>query len=337
MGRLSRAEVGEPHEGTLPILSLCIPTYNRPEWLGRAIRSIVAQGVTAGIEVLVSDNSQGTESRDVVTECLGDWPGAWSYHQNVPTVPMIENFNRLIARATGRYVLMLSDDDYLLPGGLALALETLGSTDRAACLFGVHIVDAEERVRKRPGFGRARYFPPQAAVRQLLSNSSFVRFPGIAVKTSVLREFGSFDPETLNMCDLDMWFKVFSKYGVRCVPGFVSAYTTHVEAHTMTMFRTEILDLLIDFFARVERSGTVPPERLDRYRSLFFHQYILAGTYRNLRWHGRQAARDAFSLFGHEAMRALKVPMKWLPLRMAFAIFLGQPRRAIGALPGVGD
>lgn len=323
------ARGSEPARPATPLLSICIPTYNRPEWLRRTVLSVTAQEATDSIELLISDNSEGRESCHVVQECLRNWGGNWNYEQNTPTVPMVENFNRLILRASGRFVLMLSDDDYILPGGLALAVAGLErNVDRAACLFGVHVVNHRSRVLKRSGFLRPHYLAPEPALRKLLTNSSFVRFPGIAVRREVLIQCGLFNHATPNICDLDMWYKVFAAHGVQCMPGYVSAYTVHQGASTMTMFRPQVLDLLLQLFESVEASGTVPTREMIRYKSTFFHQYILAGTYRSLRWHGPKEARKTFSLFEHEAIRAMKRPLKWTLVRSVFALLLGYPDRS---------
>ena len=53
-------------------------------------------------------------------------------------------------------------------------------------------------------------------------------------------------------------------------------------------------------------------------KGLFFHQFILGGTYRLLRGLRLSDAKRVMGLFSSEAVRDLPTPAKWRPIRMAF-------------------
>jgi glycosyltransferase involved in cell wall biosynthesis len=310
-----------------PILSLCIPTYNRPEWLERALTSARRALDDGRVELVISDNSTDTRSRDVVHRCLAAWPGGWQYVHNEPSLSMIENFNQTIERASGQFILMLSDDDYLVEGGVKAALGAIETYPEATVyLFGTRVVDANDNVLKQRMFSDYRQLTPRQATARLLSNSSFVRFPDVIAKREALLEAGLFEASALNTCDLDMWLKLFGRYGVLCVPRTVAAYTVHPGAHTMQMFTAEMLELLSGYFEPERYAGLFGEHHLERFKSLFFHQYILAGTYRSLCWHGWRAARETFGLFDSPPARELRPPLKWLPLRFACTLAFGPPR-----------
>ncbi len=292
--------------------------------------SVIQQTQGGDVELVISDNSPGSESTDVVQSALGAWPGRWTYMHNETTIPMIANINQAISRSIGDYVLILSDDDYLLPGSLQPSLEFLQEDlDRPACLFGGQIVDKTERVLKRSSFPEHVFLEPADALDRLFADSGFVRSPAMIVNREALVDVGMFDPSTHNVCDIDLWFKLFSRHGLHCVPVALSAYTVHRKAFTMSKFNTKTIDLLLDVFARAEASGAISPAEAVRYRALFLHQYILAGTYRSLRWQGFSAAQKVFGLFAHEDVRELPVPGKWSAMRTLFGLLLGRPRIAM--------
>ncbi|MEB3160456.1 MAG: glycosyltransferase [Synechocystis sp.] len=61
---------------------------------------------------------------------------------------MAQNWNQAIALATGKYVMVLHDDDFFVAGGLdRLVAQLRGLADQyPVCLFGVQVVDDRERV-----------------------------------------------------------------------------------------------------------------------------------------------------------------------------------------------
>ena len=108
------------------LLSICVPTRDRPELLLRNLRAVLGQ-ITPGdpVEVLVSDNSDGSATAEAVSE-LTRQGALIGYARNVPTVSMSVNHNLLIERARGEYILFVHDDDYLLEDGLQAILKSLG-------------------------------------------------------------------------------------------------------------------------------------------------------------------------------------------------------------------
>ncbi|HUG83677.1 MAG TPA: glycosyltransferase family 2 protein, partial [Euzebya sp.] len=138
-----------------PVLSVCIPTYNRPDMLERALRSVTdgPRPPAGEVEIVVSDNSTDERSRHLSTSLLGGWDGPTQYVLNRPGVGAEPNFNRCLELATGTWVLILHDDDYLLRGvePLLKAIRTASDGVRVQ-LFGVQVVDQHERVIKRQTF-----------------------------------------------------------------------------------------------------------------------------------------------------------------------------------------
>jgi len=97
----------------VPLVSIGIPTYNRAERLRRAIGSAAGQTVE-DLEILVYDDGSTDETPAVCAEWAARDPRirvARHEPNNGPTA----NFNALFADSRGRYVLMLSDDDWLDP------------------------------------------------------------------------------------------------------------------------------------------------------------------------------------------------------------------------------
>jgi glycosyltransferase involved in cell wall biosynthesis len=298
-----------------------MPTRNRPELLERALGSALeaTASVAGQVEVTVSDGSDDDASGQVARRLLADWPGGYRYVHNRPPLSLPENINRAMQLATGEWTLQLHDDDYLLSGAGRVILETIRRTPAGEriLLFGVDIVDVEGVAHRRQRFRHERYLEPEAALRQVLRNSSFVRMPAAVVHRAAFEEEGWFDTTLGGPCDTDMWMRLFARYGVRCLPATTCAYTTHQGAATAGMWNRGTIQVNREIFDRAAARGVVPEGSIRRWESDFFHQFILAGAYRQLRLRRRAEARDVLRLFDLPEIRHLGASPRWLPVRIA--------------------
>jgi glycosyltransferase involved in cell wall biosynthesis len=314
-----------------PLLSIAMPTRNRPELLERAIGSVLeaAGPVARHVEVAVSDGSTDEASGEVVHRLLADWPGGYRYVWNRPALDLPGNMNRATGLATGTWILQLHDDDLLRPGAGRVVLDATrraGPGERVL-LFGVDIVSLDGSVRRTQSFRRERYLPPEAALERVLRNSSFVRLPAAVVHRAAFEEEGGFEAALGAACDTDMWMRLFSRYGVRCLPSTTCAYTVHEAATTTGMWNLDTIQAARQIFHRATASKIVPQRSIQRWEADFFHQFILGGAYRRLRRRQRAAARDILRLFDLPELRDLGISRRWLPVRAALLAATAGARR----------
>ncbi|GAB3244389.1 glycosyltransferase [Hymenobacter seoulensis] len=309
---------------SLPLLSICVPTYRRPTLLARALRSIGP--LPPHVELLISDNSPADDWQTplVAQYALTRQPAAQGrYYRNREGGNSTTNWQACMRRARGRYLLMLHDDDYLLPGGLPLILQTLLTLPKpyGAVLFGVAVVDPAKRVLSQQRVARARYLEPVAAVEAVLTNSSLIRIPAMVADRRSCCELG-LDPAQLGTDDTDLWVRLLARHGLYCAPGSPAAYTVHPEAETTTLFSEAGIELLLRLFLKAQAMQCLAPDRLVRAQSHFLHQFILAGTYRCLRQRDWAGAQRVFTLFQLPALAHLHIPARWWPVRGGFKLLL---------------
>jgi glycosyltransferase involved in cell wall biosynthesis len=316
-----------------PSLTVCIPTYQRPDMFRRALSSVVDAGpaLAHDVEIIVGDNSPDV-SESVYRDVISRWTGRQRYIANRPSLPAIENFNHLMAQAAGQFVLLLHDDDYLLPGGLSRILDGIAESDgKQVLLFGVDVVDRDGRVRRRQAFRRRQWLSPSAALTRLLGESSFVRIPGIVVHRDAL-DGGPFDPNLANPTDFDLHIRLFARHGVMCVPQVTAAYTVHAEAATSTMFNPTTIESLMRIFERAVATGVLPQSRVRRLQVDWFHQFLLGGAFRHLQIGDRAGAEAILSLFDLPSVAALGRSRRWLPVRLASNVLVRAPSRLTSLL-----
>lgn len=107
------------------LLTVAVPTYNRVEKLRCCMERLLAEVKGRDVEILVSDNAS-TDGTDIyMNELCLNHPEI-TYARNAENVGPDRNFLNCYERASGEYVLLLGDDDMLLPGAVDSILEALG-------------------------------------------------------------------------------------------------------------------------------------------------------------------------------------------------------------------
>lgn len=95
----------------VPLVSICIPTYNRGERLQRAVDSVLNQSYSK-IEVIISDNSSSDETDKICNLLKSKYENIRYYRQEVNIGPTA-NFEFVRSMASGTYFMWLGDDDWL--------------------------------------------------------------------------------------------------------------------------------------------------------------------------------------------------------------------------------
>ena len=97
-----------------PILSICIPTYNRAEYLARTLDSIIAQPrfqSTGDVEVIISDNCSTDDTQNVVNKYIEQYGNKIRYFRNNEN---IYDKNLELAMARGQGVFLKAHNDTLI-------------------------------------------------------------------------------------------------------------------------------------------------------------------------------------------------------------------------------
>ena len=122
------------------ILTLCIPTYNRADALKGNIEIIAEQlkEINDGeVEFIVSDNCSTDNTIEVVNHFI-DAGIPIIFNKNELNLGSTGNFLKCINLATGKFILLLGDDDYLVSGALKYLLKCLNNKDYGLLHIDVH-------------------------------------------------------------------------------------------------------------------------------------------------------------------------------------------------------
>lgn len=130
-----------------PLLSICIPTYNRAPELKQALSSIFEQintdnSLATDVEVVVSNNASTDNTREIVADFQGKFTNL-KYLENSENLGFDRNVLNVVKNSSGKYCLTLGDDDGILPGGISKIIATILNTQAAYILLNHQGYDHE--------------------------------------------------------------------------------------------------------------------------------------------------------------------------------------------------
>lgn len=118
----------------MPQFSILIPTRNRPDTLKYTIETVLAQTFD-DYEVIVANNGSNPEASRLIAEFAS--PRLKEVRSDV-VLPMSENWERGLDACTGEYIIVVGDDDGLMPDALAYANHIFTSTGAKLLSCGWH-------------------------------------------------------------------------------------------------------------------------------------------------------------------------------------------------------
>jgi glycosyltransferase involved in cell wall biosynthesis len=159
-----------------PLATFCIPTYNRPEYLRRAIESCLAQ-TCQDFEIVITDNSTNDESAQMVGK-IND--PRIRYYSNNGNIGSLASHIRAISMARGKYVKFLADDDFVKPRFLELMVDAFEKNPTVGLVMApMELIDENDR----------RIFPKFYLFRTMVYRYRCQVGDGLIERKRVLRDF----------------------------------------------------------------------------------------------------------------------------------------------------
>jgi glycosyltransferase involved in cell wall biosynthesis len=121
------------------LITICIPTYRRPELLKEAVLSCFRQSYRP-LEILIGDDSGDSRSVDMIRDFQRPDGVTISHVMHNPPLRQARNVDWLIANSNGRRLLLLHDDDLLCDSGLDRLVEAWEAQNGIVCVYGKQYV-----------------------------------------------------------------------------------------------------------------------------------------------------------------------------------------------------
>jgi glycosyltransferase involved in cell wall biosynthesis len=128
-----------------PILTIGIPTHNRPELLKASVEAIIADAGNRNVEIIVSDNASDKPAAEILGDLLIN-PRLHVYRNEV-NIGVNKNIGRIVNEyASGEFVWILGDDDLIIEGAVHSILKVIYDNPSITYILANHTyLDIEER------------------------------------------------------------------------------------------------------------------------------------------------------------------------------------------------
>ncbi|WP_163130236.1 glycosyltransferase [Agarivorans sp. Alg241-V36] len=187
----------------LPLITVYITSFNRPEMLSRAIESVINQSYV-NWELIIIDDASDNDVASVIIK-YSHLDSRIKYWINEKQSGANFNRNLAIEKAQGKYITGLDDDDYFKPNRLEFFMGNYNSKYAFIC--------DNRDVLESDGTISQSYKSKEQEVSLSDILKSNVCGNQIFAETQRLRKLGGFDLNIRKFQDHDMWISLISNFG----------------------------------------------------------------------------------------------------------------------------
>lgn len=231
-----------------PLVSLCIPVYNRADIVADTIRSAIAQTYEK-LEILVVDNASTDNLREVVSQFSDK---RIQYFRNPENLGQFGNFNRCIDLSHGEYIHILHSDDIIPPDFTKTCIQFLESHPNVVltCTSAKIITSASERIKKF--FTHDKIFTAPKGFIVLLTDN-FIFCPSVICRRDVFDSVGKFSLDYPYAGDYNQWLRIAKDHDIAYISDSYIYYRTgeHSETHNLTAFSMRGYEEVLEIITKI--------------------------------------------------------------------------------------
>ncbi|WP_332778395.1 glycosyltransferase family 2 protein [Polaromonas sp.] len=299
-------------DATVPLVCICIPTYNAEKTIAATLRSVLGQTYRNMVIQIVDNNS--TDGTVAVVEGFAD--ERITLHRNPVNLGGEGNFNRCIALAKGKYTAIYHADDIYEPQMVATQVEFLERHPQAGAVFTEALlidefdepIGAIRQPQNLAASGPLHHFP--AVFKAILEHSNFLICPSVMALTSVYQDdIKSWRGELFgSSADLDVWFRMLQRRPVGILPQATMRYrisrsqwSANVRFDTR---RAAFFGVMDHYLAQEEVRGLLTAEDRTNYERLERRDQVMRAANALLQNQPDQAMKLCPDLFSLSALKA---------------------------------
>ncbi len=267
----------------MPKVSVIIPSYNRAEYIGETIESVLAQNFEDFELLFIDDGS--TDSTEAIVARYVEQDSRIKYHKKT-------NEERAKARsygislATGDYIALVDSDDIWYPEKLEEQLDVFDAFPEVGFVYAaVDRIDMQGRSlaaapRQREGFSGFVYFD--------LLNRNFVPSVTPMIKREILSTLGVQRTEFIPYEDWDFWLRISRRTQFHHIDEPLGAYRIHpqqsvqnvkpnqIEKVTLAVLDANTTDACLQEYVQTAFEGQSAPATEMNFEAVRDEAYSLA-------------------------------------------------------------
>lgn len=208
----------------LPLVSLCMSSFNNARYVIETLDSLAAQ-VYQNIELIIVDDCSQDNSVELIELWLVNCCIPYKFIKHEYNTGVCRVANDLIANSSGEYISIIASDDVMLPDKICHQVSLLHKApgDVGVLTSAIELMDADgNQIDKPLDFARPH---PEYLFIPLLE-SCFIAAMSTLIRRSCFDKVGLFD-ESLPFEDWDMWLRIAKEYKFIYSPKVSVRYRRH--------------------------------------------------------------------------------------------------------------
>lgn len=212
---------------------MIVPCYRYGRFLRECVESVLTQSVP-DVRVLIIDDASPDNTVEVAAELISK-DSRVTFIRHAVNRGHIATYNEGIQWAAAKYLLILSADDYLLPGALSRAAALMDSHPEVGFTFGRAIEVSDGMERPSPeDFDELRSYSSWQifAGPDFIENcgaTNIVSTPTAVVRTELQKRLGGYRAELPHAGDMEMWLRFAAHASVGRLHAYQAVYRQHEE------------------------------------------------------------------------------------------------------------
>jgi len=202
-----------------PRVSILLITYNRPQFVGGAIKSAQGQSLKDWELIIVDDSENAAVEHEVKKSAASEPRISYFHRPQKGTIANASNFG--LKQAKGEYVAILDDDDWWTdPHKLEKQVKFLDEhSDCVGCGGGFVIVN-----EKGEETGKVLKPETDEAIRRVALYANPMANATTMFRRAAARAIGDYDESCKQFADLDFWLSMGTKGKLYNFPEYFLAY-----------------------------------------------------------------------------------------------------------------
>lgn len=216
----------------VPLVSICIPVFNKIKFLSKSINSALAQSYK-NIEIIIVDNCSTDGSYELALQHVSNHVKVF---RNETNVGMIANWDIALSHASGEYIKILCADDLIHPDTVLKQVNKILELGEEFTLVSGNrtIIDEDDRAVanfKYPYFGMLD--GNVMAKRVLVNGKNIIGEPmSCLFRKRDLLGIGGFHSPNTYVVDICAWIKLIKDRKLYIFPEFMGQFRISKDAST---------------------------------------------------------------------------------------------------------
>lgn len=303
-------------------VDVIVPCYRYGHFLRECVESVLSQS-EVDVRVLIIDDASPDNTAEVAEKLKAEDSRVTTIKHEV-NKGHISTYNEGLGWASAEYLLLLSADDYLLPGALSRSVKLMDENQQIGFAFGGFMeVSIGNIVKEVIPLQNILSGAPDLILQgrefiELSGAHNIVRTPTAVVRTQLQKKVGGYRLELPHAGDMEMWLRLAARGSVGVLGTYQAVYRVHADNMFHAYLDSALPDLhqrkaAIDYF--IEDCSDVFADSQVLHRRLYRSLGYAATNWANSAFRSGDVERSlAISHFAASCCPEVKRSLPWIKL-----------------------